>query len=393
MLLLVATTLQAQPLFGDQLRSKADSRINISVDPLQFLKHGMYFGLDIALNDRTSLYYGRSGVFSYDPEYLDLDMFFGMREFLFPPPNNFILYGVAKHQHELGIKFAMGKKAHALNGFYYGPALRFSRITAVLWENENPVQTLSHVTQHMRSRQFGLFFGWQKEFAKVLYVDASMHVLANTFNGEMQPILGINVPTAINPEIPVLGIMDFKVGLRVADPDRESKSLEDGSGPNLMVVTDVLALVNGRIGGEVFIPLYQRAALGAKYYNRSENMIGRSLASPDLSFAKGFETGVMWRNYFNGYTNFEGPFFEAGYTYRKANARYTPRNQRIEHIHEAHAFSGILGYSWDFSSVPLDVFYQQELTVTDHKLRKRVPGRDFVPGFKSRVGVRLGFEL
>ena len=392
--LAAVTSLQAQSTFSEQLRSKENSRINLSIDPLQFLNHGTYFGFDIALNERTSLYYGRLGIYAYDPEYLDLDLFFGIRDFIFPPINNFILQAVAKHQHEFGIKFAIGKKADALNGFYYGPALRLSRTTAILWENENPVQTLSHVSQHMKSRQFGLFFGWQKEFAKVLYVDANMHILANTFSGEMQPIFGINLPTSINPTEPVLGLVDVKLGLRVADPERKSPEMsEDKRDAHLMVLSDIFALVNGRVGGEVFIPVQERSALAVKYYYRSDNFIDRGIVGPDLSFATGFESGLMWRNYFSGYSNFEGPYLETGYTYRKAHAQYTPRNRKIEHIHEAHAFSGTLGYSWNFAMLPLDIYFQQEITVTDHKLRKRVPGRDFVPGFRSRVGVRLGFEL
>ena len=394
LLLCSAPATHAQSSFSDQLRSKENSRINLSIDPLQFLNHGSYFGFDIALNERTSLYYGRLGIYAYDPEYLDLDLFFGIREFIFPPINSFILQGVAKHQHEFGLKFAIGKNADALNGFYYGPALRLSRTTAILWENENPVQTMTHVSQHMRSRQFGLFFGWQKEFAKVLYIDANVHILANTFSGEMRPIFGINLPTSINPTEPVQGLFDVKLGLRVADPERKkAETTEDKRKPHLMVVSDILALVNGRVGGEVFIPMLERSALALKYYYRSDNFIDRGILGPNLSYATGFESGLMWRNYFSGYSNFEGPYMETGYTYRKARAQYTPRTQRIEHIHEAHAFSGTLGYSWNFSMVPLDIYFQQEITVTDHKLRKRTPGRDFVPGFRSRAGVRIGFEL
>jgi len=381
-----------------QLSSK--ERISfVSFDLSHAAKQGTQLNIDLPLSRRSSLHIGRSNIYTYNPEWLSNDAFFFF--FFGTDIARSDLQGVISQELHLALKFGLGKKAKALNGFYWGPEFRHGRFASISWEDNQDGFPQPHIAQSSTFTQFGFNLGWQKVIRTNMYVDFDLHLLFNSFDVETDPIFFLD-QFEVNPSIPIIGRAGLNIGGMVPTK-KQYRSLKVNNTKKMSLTFDLNTFIRSGTRIDLHIPLKNSLALGlnGSYFN-SENELLDLFVHRDLEYYRGFGVGADIRLYLPGFEVFDGPYWEASYGFQMLNSRYswffnTPNSfgrEEKDIKDNAHSLGIALGYSKEFAEVfTIEMFLRNRLVIAKTEFRERVPYTDLSPGLKAGLGLRIGIAF
>jgi hypothetical protein len=382
----------------NRLKPKSNQPYYVSVNPFAFFRDGVQLNIDIALNERTSIQFSRSDIFTYDPRFITNGSFFVTFESQIPQIN-VILQSIVYQQQRVALKYALTKKGRALDGFYWGPALQAARYSAIIWEDELDGTSLAHVVDRAKYFQFGLIGGWQKPVKESGYLDIGMHMFFNSFSNSTTPMFSLDA-FGVNKEIPFFVGFDATMGTSFLAPSYRSEPVSTHNYRHGLTF-DPAAILRGGIRVDYHLPFLYPFMLNFNggYYKMPDSGV-TIITHEDLEDYTGYSVGTGIRMYQSGRSRLTGPFAELSYEYNHFSTHYEFSPFRgaqggwRDVIYEMHNVGFSIGLSRVLANrYLLEGFVSNQLNLTNDKFRKRYPSYDFTSALRTEVGFRVGIAL